>query len=141
MQKTTKTQTTTIGVNNYVEHSMSILDRINELLLEKLDGKQSELAKKLNKNESEISKWLSGIQNFTLFTISKLEEAFGEPIIAVCTHYEDVNSTFIQCKTPYKTSSVNLAIGNKGELEEQLNEFETISISNLPKELKRELPA
>lgn len=72
-----------LGVNNYVEHSMSILDRINELLEEKFEGKQNELAKKLGKKESEISKWLNGVQNFTIFTISKLEEAFEEPIISV----------------------------------------------------------
>jgi plasmid maintenance system antidote protein VapI len=73
----------TIGANNYVEHSMSILERIHELLDEKFEGKQSELAKKLGKKESEISKWLNGVQNFTLFTISKLEEVFEDSIITV----------------------------------------------------------
>jgi hypothetical protein len=35
----------------------------------------------LNKNESEVSKWLTGTHNFTLRSISKIESALGEKII------------------------------------------------------------
>jgi len=81
--KDKKAENKTIGVDNYVQHSMAILDRIHELIDVKFEGKQIELANKLGKKESEISKWLHGVQNFTLFTIAKLEEAFGESIIKV----------------------------------------------------------
>ena len=35
----------------------------------------------MRKNESEISKWLSGTHNFTLRTIASISEAFGEDIL------------------------------------------------------------
>lgn len=37
----------------------------------------------LNKKESEISKWMRGTHNFTLDTISSIEQALGLPILSV----------------------------------------------------------
>ncbi len=37
----------------------------------------------LGKNESEISKWMRGTHNFTIDTISSIEEALGMPILQV----------------------------------------------------------
>lgn len=54
--------------------------RINQLLKEK-GYTQKDLAKRLNKNPSEINKWLKGNHNLTLKTIAKLEAELGEPII------------------------------------------------------------
>lgn len=68
-------------VKEQVELSMDILDRIHELLDQKFEGKLKLLAKKMNKSEAEVSKWLSGVQNFTAKTLSKLEIAFDEPIL------------------------------------------------------------
>jgi plasmid maintenance system antidote protein VapI len=73
-------------IDAFVTTSMDILERIHELLDEKFDGKQKLLAEKLGKSEAEISKWINGVQNFTLKTISKLEAAFGAKIITVCTN-------------------------------------------------------
>ena len=56
--------------------------RINSLLKEK-GLTQKELAEQLNKNPSEISKWLKGEHNFTLRSLAKLEAEFGEPILYV----------------------------------------------------------
>jgi ribosome-binding protein aMBF1 (putative translation factor) len=87
-------------VKEEVNLSIDILERIHELLDEKFDGKQKLLADKLNKSESEISKWLSGVQNFTIKTLVKLEVAFGEPIIAVCTKKGKLTRTVAE-KKPY----------------------------------------
>lgn len=74
-------------INFFVEDSMNILDRIQELLELKFNGKQKLLAERLGKSESEVSKMLKGVQNFTLLTLSKLRAAFdGERIIGVITN-------------------------------------------------------
>jgi transcriptional regulator with XRE-family HTH domain len=68
------------GVIRYVERQINIAKQIN-IILNKLNITQSDLAKRLGKSESEISKWLSGTHNFTLKTISKIEDVLGESII------------------------------------------------------------
>jgi hypothetical protein len=100
-----------------VRHSMNILDRIHELLDEKFGGKQKLLAEKLGKKEAEISKWLSGTQNFTLKTISKLESAFGESIIGIKTTCD--HSTFMQVKVSTEMSVTKMMVANNGEIIEQ----------------------
>jgi transcriptional regulator with XRE-family HTH domain len=42
---------------------------------------QKDLAKRLKKSESEISKWLQGNHNFTVRSIEKIEKALGRRII------------------------------------------------------------
>ena len=64
--------------------SVDISAQIHEYMKE-IGMKQKDLADKLDKNESEISKWLSGSHNFTLETIAKIEEVFGKKIIIVPT--------------------------------------------------------
>jgi transcriptional regulator with XRE-family HTH domain len=95
-------------VKEEVNLSMDILERIHELLDEKFDGKQKLLADKLNKSEAEISKWLSGVQNFTIKTLVKLEVAFGEPIIAVCTKNENSTYRSGELKAIQYNKSINL---------------------------------
>jgi transcriptional regulator with XRE-family HTH domain len=130
----------TIGVNNYVEHSMSILDRIHELLDKKFNGKQNELAKKLGKRESEVSKWLNGVQNFTIFTISKLEEVFESPIISVHTE-DEYNSTFVQVQLNSNISHIRFEVDYEGDVKEVVTKYEDLKpnpqikmadVANLP---------
>lgn len=45
--------------------------------------KQKDLAEKLGKKESEISKWMRGTHNFTIETLSFIETALGEPILEI----------------------------------------------------------
>lgn len=59
-----------------------VSDRIAEILKEK-GISQHELAKRLHKRDSEISKWLTGRHNFTIGTISMIESAVGDKIIRV----------------------------------------------------------
>jgi transcriptional regulator with XRE-family HTH domain len=44
---------------------------------------QRQLAEKLGKKESEISKWLNGNHNFTIETIAKIEDILGKNIVLV----------------------------------------------------------
>lgn len=62
--------------------SYEIADRIDSLL--KKNGiTQKELAERMGKRESEISKWLTGRHNFTTKTLAGISLALGEPIISV----------------------------------------------------------
>lgn len=66
-----------------VDLSFRIVDRIHEILEER-GLKQKDLALRLGKNESEISKWMRGTHNFTIDTLVSIETVLGEPIIEVC---------------------------------------------------------
>ena len=67
-------------MEHYVDRSMEIADRIHSILnAKKLN--QKDLAERLGKKEAEVSKWLNGVHNFTIKTISKIENALGESII------------------------------------------------------------
>lgn len=65
-----------------VDLSFLIVDRIHSILKEK-GLKQKDLANMLGKKESEISKWMRGTHNFTLETISSIENVLGIPILQV----------------------------------------------------------
>jgi transcriptional regulator with XRE-family HTH domain len=65
-----------------VRISVDIGAQIHEYM--KQEGiNQRELADRLEKKESEISKWLSGSHNFTIETVAKIEDIFGKRIILV----------------------------------------------------------
>lgn len=97
--------------------AMDILERIHELLDEKFDGKQKLLAQKLNVSEAVVSKWLNGIQNFSMSTITKLEVAFGQPIIAICTNHN--NAGFAQVKVPYAKQNTVIHVSASGKISEE----------------------
>lgn len=65
-----------------IDISFLIVDRIHNILQQR-GLKQKDLAIMLNKKESEISKWMRGTHNFTLDTISSIEQALGLPILSV----------------------------------------------------------
>ncbi|MGN7821403.1 helix-turn-helix domain-containing protein [Chitinophaga sp. 22536] len=62
--------------------SFAISQRILEIL-EYRGISQAELARMLSKSESEISKWMSGVHNFTSETIAKIEVALDEDILTI----------------------------------------------------------
>lgn len=64
----------------FVEMSVCIANSIVDCLKEK-NISQREFAAMLNKEESEISKWLSGTHNFTLKTIAKIEAVLDIKIV------------------------------------------------------------
>ncbi len=74
----------------FVDNTIDIVDQIDDYLSIK-NMTRRELAEKLDKKESEISKWMSGTHNFTLRSISKIEAALNETII---TTPQKVNKEF-----------------------------------------------
>jgi len=66
----------------FVNRSVEISDKIEEILKRK-NITQRELAGKLGKSESEISKWLCGSHNFTIKSLSKIETVLNEDIFNV----------------------------------------------------------
>lgn len=62
--------------------NFDISERIHAILTKK-GMTQKQLAKKMNKRESEVSKWLTGRHNFTVATIALISQALGEDIIRV----------------------------------------------------------
>ncbi len=69
-------------VEIFVDLYADLVVRINQLLREKAITKK-ELAEKLDKNPSEIYKWLGGEHNFTLRSLTKLSAELGEPLLEV----------------------------------------------------------
>lgn len=69
-------------VEIFVDLYADLMVRINQLLREKEISKK-ELAEKLDKKPSEISRWLSGEHNFTLRSLAKLSAELGEPLLEV----------------------------------------------------------
>jgi transcriptional regulator with XRE-family HTH domain len=69
-------------VDIFVNWYADLVIRINQLLREKNISKK-ELAEKMDKKPSEISKWLSGEHNFTLRSLAKLSAELGEPLMEV----------------------------------------------------------
>ena len=71
-------------VRRRIDLSFLIVDRIHAILAEK-GLKPKDLALMLGKSESEISKWMRGTHNFTIETISSIENVLGIPILQVAT--------------------------------------------------------
>src|SRR4030043_1870007 len=69
-------------IDIFVDRSFDIVDRIHEILKIK-NLSQKDLADLLEKQESEVSKWMTGTHNFTLKTLVKIEDVLGFPIIKV----------------------------------------------------------
>lgn len=65
-----------------VNLNMDIANRIADILKAKKIT-QRELAARLGKRESEISRWLTGSHGFTTTTLAKLSAVLGEPIVEV----------------------------------------------------------
>jgi transcriptional regulator with XRE-family HTH domain len=72
-----------------IEESYALADRI-DFLLKKHHITQRELSKRLGKNESEISKWLSGSHNFTFDTLTKIGIAIGEGVYTIPNKLENI---------------------------------------------------
>lgn len=58
---------------------MTLAARLDDLITARGWGK-SEFAEKINKNPSEITKWLSGTQNFTIDTLAEIGVVLNMPV-------------------------------------------------------------
>jgi len=81
-------------VDFYVDNSFDLSDRI-QFLMDVNGIDQKTLAKRLKKNESEVSKWLSGSHNFTIKTLAKIQEVLGDKLFVVCN---DEAKEYVQVK-------------------------------------------
>ena len=63
-----------------VQLSAGIIARIDKILKEK-HMSQRDLASKMGKDEAVVSRWITGLPNFTLRTLSQISVALGEPLI------------------------------------------------------------
>ncbi len=65
-----------------VDFSFGIAKRINDILKKK-GWSKTDLAKATGKKTPVVTKWMSGMHNFTMRTIAEIEVALGEEIITV----------------------------------------------------------
>lgn len=73
-----------------VGKTFDIVDRIHQLR-EARNWSQKDLAEKLGKKPSEVSKWLTPGHNFTVKTIAKLESVFEADILLTPARHEARN--------------------------------------------------
>ncbi len=66
----------------YIKISMDLAAQIKKYL-DDAGMSQKDLADKLGKKESEISKWLSGTHNFTVRTLAKIETVFDKDLFKI----------------------------------------------------------
>ena len=69
-------------IERYTARNLDLVDRIAGRLAE-LGWSQAELARRLGKRPSQVSKWMTGLQNMTLLTVAELEEVLGVELLAV----------------------------------------------------------
>jgi len=98
-------------VDIFVDYTFDLSKRI-QFLLDKKSMDQKELAKALGKNESEISKWMSGSHNFTLKTVARIEEILGDKLLEIVNeedlgNEEKINVYFINSEQVYSPRDYN----------------------------------
>jgi len=74
----------------FVKKNLAISAQVEALLKEK-NWSQKDLAKKLGKTESEVSRMLSGLHNLTLKSIAKLEAVLENDIIVTPLEVNEKN--------------------------------------------------
>lgn len=88
-------------IDVFVDNSFDLSCRI-QFLMEEKGMDQKAFAERLEKKESEISKWLCGSHNFTLKTLAKIEDVLGNKLFDVC-----VNQT-VSAKTEFTVNYQSL---------------------------------
>ena len=69
-------------ITRYTKRNLDLVDRIAKRLAE-LGWSQNELARRLGKRPSQVSKWMTGLQNMTLLTVAELEGVLEVDLLAV----------------------------------------------------------
>src|ERR1035437_9957262 len=96
--------------SDYVDKSMAIANYISNYV-KSSNFKQTEVATKLGKHVSEISKWVSGFHNLTLSSIIKLESVTSiqllNPAIFETHQSVRVHSTAFMVKDVAKQTSID----------------------------------
>lgn len=121
---------TSLDERENIKFSMKVQERIHELLDEKFQGKQSLLANKMQVSEAAVSKLLSGIQNYQIKTLMKLQIAFDAPIIAVCSHPTE-NTTYVYSKMTHGLCHESITVSATGMEESSVGYGSFKKIKNL----------
>lgn len=82
----------------FVSKNIEISNQISQILEEK-GWTQKEFARKMDKNESEICKWMSGLHNLTLKSICLMEAVLEEDLITTPLSASRKYSRFITIGT------------------------------------------
>ena len=69
-------------IDKLVERNLAIAVKVQSIL-DNRGIKQKKFAEMLDKKPSEVSKWLTGLHNLTLKSITKMEVALGEDLINI----------------------------------------------------------
>lgn len=69
-------------IRNYTEKTLDLVDRIHDIL-DRRGMSQKDLATLLEKQPSEVSRWMTGLHNFEIKTLVKIEVALGEEVFSV----------------------------------------------------------
>ncbi len=89
--------------------SINIANEIQRAL-DKKGYSHADLARKMGKSESEISKWLTGLHNFTFKTVRKIERVLDTKLIMTSTEKIECYNEIIKVKEArikYLESKVN----------------------------------
>ena len=76
----------------FIKYSMALASQITKHLRD-INKNQKFLADKLEKSESEISKWLNGTHNFTLRTLAKIESVLGKELFITFQDISEYQAT------------------------------------------------
>ena len=112
-----------------IDHSFAVVDRIDKIMIQK-GISQKELADRLGKRESEISKWMRGTHNFTFKTIAKLEVALQAPILLLAPNKTSVFIMSITSGSSVIHASVSGSkqhLNDSGNIYVKANESNTIA--------------
>ena len=92
------------------EGKMRLAMKIADAIKAKGFNKKSDFAKKLNKQNSEISKWLSGTHNFTTETLMLLQNELSINLINSEIEVKvELKGIYIEAKAPNINNSFNLS--------------------------------
>lgn len=74
-------------IESFIDKNLAITEKVR-IAMEIKGWKSQDLAQAMDKNASELSKWLSGMHNLTLKSIIKMEMALGIDLIQVTPEKE-----------------------------------------------------
>lgn len=96
-------------IDRFIERNLEITQKVC-VILKNRGIKKNEFAKMLDKKPSEITKWLSGLHNLTLKSITKMEVALGvnlmnpEPQYVYLGMVEGGSQDVVSAKDDYEQS-------------------------------------
>lgn len=96
----------------YVRKNLAVIAEISRLMKEK-GWNQKDLAKKMGKTESEVSKWLSGLHNLTMKSIAKLETVLDADLLEVpqvaTQHISTVHYAVLKIEKPFHSRPLGVS--------------------------------